>query len=326
MIHIAFGIDDKFVMPCGVTITSICENNRDEDIFFHVLNSSLTEENKESLSSIANSYEKHVDFCQVDVEKLKGCYVNVGAANGCIATYFRFLLPILLPDVSKVLYLDCDIVVRQSIRDLWDTDVSKKALAACLGENNDCIRAHNLIDLPMSYGYFNAGVLLVNLEYWREKNVFDRLIRYSIDHPGNNQQDQDCLNIVLRDERGGLNVKYNLQENLLVPHKDLLIDRCYFAELDEAVQNPTIIHYTNSPKPWHKDCRHPFRKEWRKYYAMTKWANIPLKYCYPKKIFLRLLRNILSRFGLCNPIKNKYRLDLTDGVWEEQRNLWKKTK
>ena len=90
-----------------------------------------------------------------------------------VAVYYRLLAPRLLPtSLGKVLYLDCDIIVRRSLRELWNTDITGCALAAvpdlCEKENGKAL------DLPIGAKYFNSGVLLINLWFWRENNVPER--------------------------------------------------------------------------------------------------------------------------------------------------------
>lgn len=306
--NIAFGIDDKFVMPCGVTMTSICENNKEEDICFHVLTPpEFSDRGVCSLTNIAQKYGKQIKFYPVEIDKLKDCPINVGADNGCLATYFRFLLPVILSDIDKVIYMDSDLVVRHSLSEFWNTNLDGYAVGVCPGENNDDIRESNRLRYDVSVGYFNAGVLIVNLKYWRKHNVFRRLIDYGANSPKLLQQDQDCLNAVLKDEKKVLNIKYNLQENMLVPIENVLLDWHRFEELEAAIKDPVIIHYTSSLKPWYSDCNHPYKREWRKYCAMTEWRNMKLKSRYPNARYVQIARAILARMKMCQPAKNKFR-------------------
>lgn len=312
MIHISFGIDDKFVMPCGVTMTSICENNKLEDITFHLLVApEFMEKSREALRKIAvDKYGKKIEFHNVSVDLLKDCPLDQKATNGKISTYFRFLLPLILPDLDKVIYLDSDLVIRGALVDFWNIDLTGVAIGACPDECGDDIREFNRLQYDCSIGKFNAGVLILNLEYWRSHNVLNRLFEFAAYHPGLPGQDQDCLNVVLRNEKKTLDIRYNLQENLLVPLGRILISRHRFDELEEAIKNPCIIHYTNSIKPWFSDCEHPFCNVWRKYLAMTGWKNIKLEPRYPKAKYIRMVRNILAHYNFCQPYKSKFRVDL----------------
>lgn len=307
--NIVFGIDDKFVMPCGVTMTSICENNKGESVNFHILTPpDFKRENCEILRNIASrKYSQDICFHTVDLKRLENCPINIGADNGKIATYFRFLLPIILSDVDKAIYMDSDLIIRHSLRDFWESDIDGFAIGVCPGENNDDVRAINPLRYDQSFGYFNAGVLLINLKYWRENNVLSRLLDYGSRHPHLPQQDQDCLNAVLKDEKVVLGIKYNLQENMLVPMDKLLLDWHRFEELEEAIKDPVVIHYTSSLKPWYSDCEHPYMGEWRKYLSMTEWSGMKMRARYPNALYVRLVRTVLSSMKMCQPNRNKFR-------------------
>lgn len=306
--NIAFGIDDKFVMPCGVTMTSICENNKKEDICFHILTPpEFSCKGVSSLTNIAHKYGKRIEFHPIEIDKLGNCPINIGADNGCLATYFRFLLPIVLFDIDKVIYMDSDLVIRHSLNEFWNTELDGYAVGVCPGENNDDVRESNRLKYDASVGYFNAGVLLVNLIYWRMHNVLKRLLDYSTSHTEIYQQDQDCLNAVLKDEKKVLNIKYNLQENMLLPIEKVLLDWHRFEELEAAIKDPVIIHYTSSLKPWYSDCRHPYKSEWRKYCAMTEWKSLKLKPRYPNARYVHIARAILSKMKMCQPNRDKFR-------------------
>ena len=307
--NIVFGIDDKFVMPCGVTMTSICENNKKEPICFHILTPpEFKESSKQSLTKIAlERYGKEITFHAVDLVRLKDCPINMGADNGRIATYFRFLLPLILTDIDKAIYMDSDLIIRHSLREVWDTNLDGYAVGVCPGENNDDVRESNRLRYDASIGYFNAGVLLLNLKYWRERNVLQRLLDYGASHPKLPQQDQDCLNAVLKDEKKVLDIKYNLQENMLVPIDKVLLDWHRFDELEAAIKDPVVIHYTSSLKPWYSDCEHPYMGEWRKYLSMTEWSGMKMRARYPNARYVRLVRTVLSSMKMCQPNRNKFR-------------------
>lgn len=309
--HIFFGIDNNFVMQCGVTITSIGENNKGSDIIIHVISEELSDDNSYKIESICKRYGFDYILHKVDSSLLKDCPLLAGSDNGKIATYFRFLIPQLAENIDKAIYLDSDIIVRNRLDDLWNSNIDNYAIGVIPGQDNDKIQHFNRLNYDKNKGYFNAGVILMNLKYWRESCVFERLMKY-VSGQGKNLkwQDQDALNYVLQDEKSVLPIKYNLQEGMLFSLEKIELDRKYFKDLREAIINPTIIHYTSALKPWWKDCKHPYKNEWWKYLYLTEWKNYKAKYRYPNQLIIKFLRNILSKFNIVRPNSTPFRKDI----------------
>ena len=176
--------------------------------------------------------------------------------------YFRFLLPEILPEEDRVLYLDCDILVRENISDFYNTDLVGYACAAIEDQRGDDITIHNRIF--MFSRYFNSGVLLMNLDYWRKHNVAQLLIDYLRQYPERCWfPDQDALNAVLEGKVKFMDYRYNMQGEMLSHRCYLQLSAQKWKELDEAISNPAIIHFTDINKPWYKECRHPYRLEYQ---------------------------------------------------------------
>lgn len=310
--HIFFGIDNNFVMQCGVTITSIGENNKDSNITIHIISEELNDESSQQLEAICRKYKFNYILHRVDSSILKDCPLLSGSDNGKIATYFRFLIPQLVQNLDKALYLDSDIIVRHSLNNLWNYNIDNYAIGVVPGQDNDKIQHFNRLNYDKNKGYFNAGVLLMNLKYWRENNVFERLMRYVLNEGKDLKwQDQDALNYILQDEKMILPIKYNLQEGMLFSLENIELDKKYFKDLHAAIIDPTIIHYTSALKPWWKDCKHPYKHEWWKYLYLTNWNNnYKAKYRYPNQIIIKVLRYILSKFKLVRPNTNPFRKDI----------------
>lgn len=170
-------------------------------------------------------------------------------------TYLRLALPGLLPEVDRILYMDADIVVRESLAPLWETSVEGKALAAVKG-------AVNLADkwewnsgrpywkpLGMKGGYINAGVTLLNLAEVRKRGLDARW--HELTGERFYYQDQDILNITCQGAVAYLPPKYNRLAYL--EEKDFgqfVAEGIYTREEErEALQSPAIIHYAGD-KPW----------------------------------------------------------------------------
>lgn len=265
VIHIVFNIDDRFARHCGVTISSVIRNNPARAIHFHILGLDVSEKNKERLRRVAGR-KRPVTFYDVDpalVNELPylGEHTSIAAAS-----YVRlFLTDFLSEEIGKVLYLDCDTLVLQSLDELWDIDLSGYALAAV----EDVITySDHWLDHDDSVGYFNAGVMLINLRYWRENNAKDRfmsfLSRYSdqIRH-----HDQDALNGVFYDRKLLIENKWNTFPRFC--------EKKYREEYPEyekiCSKDPCIVHFTGRKKPWNTRSYHLYFPRYYLYQLFTPW-------------------------------------------------------
>ena len=297
-IEIALCVDRRFIMPTGVMIHSVCKNNMDQDVRFHILvDESVTEEDKEDLREVAG--RNSVRFYLADSQAFGSMPLLPNISR---ATYYRLLIPqILSEEIHKVLYLDSDIIVRHSLLPLWETNIDGYALAAVNDYLESVIRTYNRLRYPPNLGYFNAGVLLLNLKYWRTNNIHSEIISFMKNHYEDILFcDQDILNYVLRDRKRLLPIKYNLQTCFFIVR-----DKCdydfwkYEQDVLEARMDPVILHYTFA-KPWQEGSYHPYQSVFFRYQNETKWKGCIWK--NPKRPFMvkvrSHLKNILVEMGL----------------------------
>ena len=202
--------DNNFVQHCCIMLVSLLKNNN--NVVIYILQEDLDEKNINIISSEVKNQNGIVHFCNIDRLVIDNLPMpkKVNLSHISRATYYRLLMPDLLPsDLEKVIYLDCDIIVNQSIYDLWNTDISNVAIAAVpqIGSGYEAER----LGYPLGYGYFNAGVTIVNLKYWREHRIALKLINYLSDNCNTIiYHDQDALNAILYDQCFHLLPKWNL--------------------------------------------------------------------------------------------------------------------
>jgi len=257
--NIAICTDNNYVMPCMVTIASVLQQNVDCRVF--VLTEHLSEDNKAKFKVLANYYHQRIDVKEILSSMVSGLNESNRFPK---SIYFRFLLPEILPEADRVLYLDCDILVRENILDFYNTDLNGLACAAIEDQRGDDITIHNRI--LMFSKYFNSGVLLMNLKYWREHNVTQQLIDYLHQYPERCWfPDQDALNAVLEGKVKFMNYRYNMQGEMLSHRCYLQLSAQKWQDLDKAIDNPAIIHFTDVNKPWYKECRHPYKDEYQRF-------------------------------------------------------------
>lgn len=179
-----------------------------------------------------------------------------------VETYFRLLMPELLACYSKVLYLDSDLVVQADLAELYHVDVADYLLAACRDADTAGLyngfepqkKAYmdNVLKIREPYKYFQAGVLLFNLDAFRHTYTTDYMLQFA----ASNQWellDQDVLNYLAQGRVKYVDMSWNLMTDWRGIRISEIINRApkYLQdEYKEARQHPKIIHYAGPDKPW----------------------------------------------------------------------------
>lgn len=267
--HIVCTLDDHYLIPTAVLLTSLCENNKEEQLTIHIVANRLKEETQMELKTIVQEqYKQDIYFYFSDFNKIINRF-RLGNPEGhlSLAAFFRLFVSSILPkSIHKVIYLDGDIIIRKNISSLWNIDIEGYALAAVEDEGSVSHIKRGLFSKlglsPYSL-YFNSGVLLINLEYWRQFNVEDRCLIFFEKHNFQlHHNDQDILNGVLYDEKKMISLSYNLSDNFYRKKRESRPD--IWAEADSLLLNPHILHFTRANKPWLKSCAHPMQYEYFK--------------------------------------------------------------
>lgn len=285
--HIAFCTDSNYIMPTGVAMISVCENNKNEDIEFHIVFTSSTSSNEslnitiEPLKAIAEKYGSSF-HCYLLAEKELESFKCSGAGYISTTAFARMYLPELLDvSIKKVIYMDCDTIVDGSLREMWDTELAPDSPFGAVVDvhANSAIR-HYPLNLDIKYTYINSGVLLFNLDCWRRKNLLIQVRQCALEHSDSfSMLDQDVLNYLFHDTLTLLSVKFNFQ-TLFYFESSLywMVPYVYFDEINDckSKDQAIIIHYVTPNKPW-KDEWCPLREKWMKYLEMSQWKGIDVK-------------------------------------------------
>lgn len=273
--NIVLASDENFVQHCAVTITSILRNNN--NVIFYVLTDGLSDENSHKLSTLTHKLGGILNFINVPKNLLEKLPMPKGVASHIsVATYYRLFLADLLPkDIEKVIYMDCDIVVRRALDELWNTDLSGYAVGAVFQYNDwsDRENSWHRLNIKRDFGYFNAGVLLINIKYWRDNYIQQSFMTFiENNYASIRSHDQDVLNAVLSQHTLPLSYTWNLLPWLFddyaswsFPYERLLDN------IKDDIQNPHVVHFVNTPKPWKCGCTNPYRQEYYVYLALTPW-------------------------------------------------------
>lgn len=289
--------DKKFVIPTGVMIYSVCKNNQSETLNFHVIiDNSVTEDLKnEILEETSRFSNVSLVFHKIDISNIRASLVVKNSAFP-VSIYYRLLMTELLPeDIDKILYLDSDIVVCHNLRELWLFNIQDRPLAAVINQS-DGGKSYKRLGLPSDKDYFNSGVMLVNLKYWRNNQCSKKLINYVQENPKVLVfPDQDALNYVFQDSKLLLPIKYNVQEKFFRANLSSF-NKKFEKEISSAIYDPYILHYTGA-KPWFTKCSHPLKSIYYQYKNETHWKNNMLmenRYRSNRKSFKKRIKNILD--------------------------------
>ena len=207
--NIVYTVDNKFVPQLATGICSICENNKEEDVCFYVVSKGITDDNKDALTRYVEKYGKKI--CIIELSNVKD-YIDfdfdTSSWNDIVLArlFFDRLLP---NDVDKIIYLDGDTMVRGSLHDLWSIDLSNYVIGAAVEPTANSERK-KAISLELTKPYYNAGVLLINMEKWKEMNAGKIVLNFYKEHQGRLfANDQCAINGALKDYILQIPISYN---------------------------------------------------------------------------------------------------------------------
>lgn len=214
-VHIGFGLYDRdgtYSVWVGTAMQSIIENT-DVRIVFHILHDdTLTDDNKNKLMHVANSGGHKLEFHYIDSMKFDEVKHMMGYFT--IDAMFRLLLPEILYNLDKIIYLDADLFVNRDIAELWNENIDGYCVAAVADEGTG---KGSESPYPVLEGqidrdkYFNSGVLYMNLnEIRRNGNLCQLVLEYLQTNIKATCPDQDALNVVYKDKCKYIDASWNL--------------------------------------------------------------------------------------------------------------------
>ncbi|MDT8878299.1 glycosyltransferase family 8 protein [Halomonas saccharevitans] len=265
--NIVLSADEHYARYGAVVMASVIANTSDpECLNFFMLTPGLREETKRSLRDSVERIGAVLHVIDVDADEL----VGVKAGRFGVAALLPLMMHRYLPeDCERVIYLDCDVLVRGDLSVLWSVPLEGHVVAAALDLCNPSSRRSRI--LPDSY--FNSGVMLVDLTAWRGSEVGERALA-CLEKEGDDFRypDQDALNRVLEGGWLRLAPEWNFQPTAYAAVEkryEHLVP--YLSELKAAIRHPRIVHFIGAVKPWHGGCVHPLQSDFIAYSRHTPW-------------------------------------------------------
>lgn len=306
--NVVYSSSDSYSEICGISITSLLENNKNVNtIDIYIINNNISDINKQRLLETALKYHRNLTFVdKVDLEEIAKTSIYVGRWN--IGTFFRLYLSSILPKtIDRIIYIDCDMIIRHSLAEVYNMDMGNCLVAGVDDCRSDLYRE----DIHCKPGtvYVNNGFLLIDLKKWREEKIEEQFTNFISQRKGDlTYMDQAPLNGVLGPQNKILELKpiYNAQRIFFdFNYKQLMHLRkpTHFLsqqEYNDAVTDPVVVHFTptflTGTRPWNKKDNHRFTKEYLFYKSISFWKDEPLR-----KDDRKLKKKIMTLICKCMP-------------------------
>lgn len=280
-LHVALASDKNYAEFVAVVMVSLFDTNHWQDFTtIHLLANGIDEATIEKL-------QQHVpkDRGELKVYDIRSLKEDLGVdvpPTIAITAYARLFLPSLVnADVDRVLYLDCDIVVKGSLQNFYCISFDGQWVAGVLDTiNGDYTKT--AVGMAPTDGYLNSGVLMMNLAAWRENNVTQQCLDFLLEYGGKVfHHDQGIINGVCNHHKIIVHPKYNVATSYF-SHPYWLLKKTnhpFYSqqEVNEATSAPAIIHFTEGflNRPWIENSLHPLRDIFAHYHQLTEWADVP---------------------------------------------------
>ena len=271
VISVAFTVDEKYIPYATTALVSLFMNNGNELFNVYIIYNTISESSKSKIISSCKNFDHQIIFIKIDDSFLANAPITHHIS---LAAYYRLSLVNLLPvELDKILYFDADIFIRKSIRKLWDANISDYALAATIAAGMDDYPKELL--LKESSLYFNSGIMLINLNYWRKIDVYNTGIALIKDQPERIKWwDQDILNIIFENKWLPVSLEWNAQPYIfdeIGSAPESIKSKYKKHNYLQAKTHPTIVHYAGGTKPWTGGSNLPFAAEYFNYFNKTSW-------------------------------------------------------
>lgn len=250
-IVIAFGLDAGYAAHAGAAIASILAAAPQRAYRFAMLHDGVPADLQAQVQMCAPG--ARFDWL-APPEELLACSGVHGHVSR--ATYARFAIPDLLRDCRRVLYLDCDLIVLADLQPLFTGDLRGAALGAVSDHWIDPLAFAQSWGLERADArYFNAGVLVLDLDVLRQEGGFSRALETLNTHGSRLPfMDQDALNHAFWGRWHPLDRVWNVQRAAVMRG----FEDAAQAQAGLETRRPKIIHYTGGQKPWRRGAYHPY--------------------------------------------------------------------
>lgn len=256
-IPILYAVDDEYAYPLSVSLTSLFENADISTIYevYILVSGQLVRRNQELFRSLSEKYSEHtITFREVNFSYFMND-ITVQTTELTVVCYYRLLAALILSQIDKCIYFDCDVMINNDLKDMYMLDIEEYYIAGCIDWQVQVVREsinlnNNELGLPDLGQYINSGVLIMNLKKIRDNKLTEKFILHA--KKAYLRNDQDVLNVCCYGKIKILPIYYNF----FVQYDKLVY--CLFSENDsfnkklmDAKGRRDIIHFAGAQeKPW----------------------------------------------------------------------------
>lgn len=252
-INIVFASDNNYAQHAAVAMVSILMNtSMSQRIAFFLLDDNIAESVRKKMEATISPWGASLTFIKVDVTSFKDLFVSGQLSR---TAYFRLEMAKWLPDtVTKAVYLDCDLLVRDDIVKLWNIDLQGKPLAAVpdygiMASSKDWSRKQETLQIHPDDMYFNSGVLVIDIQQWREQKYGEQVETLAKTHDYQHH-DQDALNYLFMRNWQVLPLRWNVIPPIWNMFWKVLLRKRFRISALAARRDIAILHYAGGYKPW----------------------------------------------------------------------------
>lgn len=262
-IAITLSANNFYVPYVSALLYSICDNISGENNYdIIVMNRDISLKSQSTLKEQIKDYPNvSLRFTNIGryEKQFQGLFLR---GHFVLETYFRLLLPEILPDYQKILYLDSDLIVQADLAEAYNTDITGYLLAACHDADTAGLYngyepqkknyMDNILKIKEPYNYFQAGVILFNLDEFRATYTTHAMLEFAASNKWE-LLDQDVLNYLCQGHVKYLDMAWNVMTDWRGIRISDIIARApkYLSdEYKRAHSAPKIIHYAGPDKPW----------------------------------------------------------------------------
>ena len=252
-INIALASDDNYAQHVAVVMASVMGNCSTNEIHFYILSDAISEEKKLKILQTAEILGCKVTVIELsDRKSFEDLYTSGHISR---AAYFRLDIANLVPEtVHRIVYLDVDLIFYGDIVELWNINLGAKPLAAVpdlgiMSSKRLMKQKNDVLGINVDGQYFNSGVLILDLDKWREEKYAHQVINLAA-HGSLTHHDQDALNKVFYNIWEPLPLKWNVMPPVFNLFTKIILDNRFFKDAVKARNNMQIIHFARRYKPW----------------------------------------------------------------------------
>ncbi|MBR3622614.1 MAG: glycosyltransferase family 8 protein [Selenomonadaceae bacterium] len=267
---ITIALDENYA-PHAAAVMAGAASNIEGKVDFYLLGDKLKEDTKQKLIAVGEKFSAKVFIIEANAGEF---FVSDHLSR---AAYLRLKIPELLPNaVKRTVYLDGDLLVVSDISELFETDLEGKPLgaAADLGIMTSARQMREKREsLNMKHGdkYFNSGVLVIDLDKWRENNYTNKLLDL-VKLNNFRHHDQDALNMLFYNNWYEIPLCYNVIPPIYEMPLKVVLSK-YRKMAAKALKNAKIIHYAGGHKPWHYNKTEGFNDMYYDYLEKTPFTS-----------------------------------------------------